>query len=289
MMKVEMNTSNLTKEVEAVGLRMLEIVKGRLAAQAIGRALGGGLRPLLKAVKRGVPKKKRKGKRRKHIEARTGLLKKSFIVKHGVTKKGVPYALVGPSRSVVKTVSRGTNIKNKKTIDKMPVKYAHLVEYGFLARARKAGIRKRQSSKLGQKAKKVQRIIDLAGFKLSQAAARGASRVAGALAPVGNILAGGVDRILGSWYDVSKKRRKKFFKKTGAMAGAVKGFVGRIAKRTFAGRTLVKPTNFISNATRSTTGAVADATVKKLELEMQKLIKSVAGKAARKAAKAATS
>ena len=283
MMKVEMNTSNLTKEVEAVGLRMLEIVKGRLAAQAIGRALGGGLRPLLKAVKRGVPKKKRKGKRRKHIEARTGLLKKSFIVKHGVTKKGVPYALVGPSRSVKEDVKRG-----RKTIKKWPVKYAHLVEYGFLARARKAGIRKRQSSKLGQKAKKVQRIIDLAGFKLSQAAARGASRVAGALAPVGNILAGGVDRILGSWYDVSKKRRKKFFKKTGAMAGAVKGFVGRIAKRTFAGRTLVKPTNFISNATRSTTGAVADATVKKLELEMQKLIDSVAGKARRKAEKAAT-
>lgn len=284
MMKVEMNTSNLTKEVETVGLRMLEIVKGRVAAQAIGRALGGGLRPLLKAVKRGVPKKKRKGKRRKHIEARTGLLKKSFIVKHGVTKKGVPYALVGPSRSVKEDVKRG-----RKTIKKWPVKYAHLVEYGFLARARKAGIRRRQSSKLGQKAKKVQRIIDLAGFKLSQAAARGASRVAGALAPVGNILAGGVDRILGSWYDVSKKRRKKFFKKTGAMAGAVKGFVGRIAKRTFAGRTLVKPTNFISNATRSTTGAVADATVKKLELEMQKLIKSVAGKAARKAEKAATS
>ena len=283
-MKVEMNTSNLTKEVEAVGLRMLEIVKGRLAAQAIGRALGGGLRPLLKAVKRGVPKKKRKGKRRKHIEARTGLLKKSFIVKHGVTKKGVPYALVGPSRSVKEDVKRG-----RKTIKKWPVKYAHLVEYGFLARARKAGIRKRQSSKLGQKAKKVQRIIDLAGFKLSQAAARGASRVAGALAPVGNILAGGVDRILGSWYDVSKKRRKKFFKKTGAMAGAVKGFVGRIAKRTFAGRTLVKPTNFISNATRSTTGAVADATVKKLELEMQKLMKSVERKAKRKAEKAATS
>ena len=284
MMKVEMNTSNLTKEVEAVGLRMLEIVKGRLAAQAIGRALGGGLRPLLKAVKRGVPKKKRKGKRRKHIEARTGLLKKSFIVKHGVTKKGVPYALVGPSRSVKEDVKRG-----RKTIKKWPVKYAHLVEYGFLARARKAGIRKRQSSKLGQKAKKVQRIIDLAGFKLSQAAARGASRVAGALAPVGNILVGGVDRILGSWYDVSKKRRKKFFKKTGAMAGAVKGFVGRIAKRTFAGRTLVKPTNFISNATRSTTGAVADATVKKLELEMQKLMKSVERKAKRKAEKAATS
>ena len=284
MMKVEMNTSNLTKEVEAVGLRMLEIVKGRLAAQAIGRALGGGLRPLLKAVKRGVPKKKRKGKRRKHIEPRTGLLKKSFIVKHGVTKKGVPYALVGPSRAVKEDVKRG-----RKTIKKWPVKYAHLVEYGFLARARKAGIRKRQSSKLGQKAKKVQRIIDLAGFKLSQAAARGASRVAVALAPVGNILAGGVDRILGSWYDVSKKRRKKFFKKTGAMAGAVKGFVGRIAKRTFAGRTLVKPTNFISNATRSTTGAVADATVKKLELEMKKLIDSVAGKARRKAEKAATS
>jgi hypothetical protein len=211
-------------------------------------------------------------------------LKKSFIVKHGVTKKGVPYALVGPSRSVKEDVKRG-----RKTIKKWPVKYAHLVEYGFLARARKAGIRKRQSSKLGQKAKKVQRIIDLAGFKLSQAAARGASRVAGALAPVGNILAGGVDRILGSWYDVSKKRRKKFFKKTGAMAGAVKGFVGRIAKRTFAGRTLVKPTNFISNATRSTTGAVADATVKKLELEMKKLIDSVAGKARRKAEKAATS
>ena len=284
MMKVEMNTSNLTKEVEAVGLRMLEIVKGRLAAQAIGRALGGGLRPLLKAVKRGVPKKKRKGKRRKHIEARTGLLKKSFIVKHGVTKKGVPYAIVGPSRAVKEDVKRG-----RKTIKKWPVKYAHLVEYGFLARARKAGIRRRQSSKLGQKAKKVQRIIDLAGFKLSQAAARGASRVAGALAPVGNILAGGVDRILGSWYDVSKKRRKKFFKKTGAMAGAVKGFVGRIAKRTFAGRTLVKPTNFISNATRSTTGAVADATVKKLEFEMQKLLKSVEGKARRKAEKAATS
>ena len=287
MMKVEMNTSNLTKEVEAVGLRMLEIVKGRLAAQAIGRALGGGLRPLLKAVKRGVPKKKRKGKRRKHIEPRTGLLKKSFIVKHGVTKKGVPYALVGPSRSVKKDVARGK--KPKSTIEKWPVKYAHLVEYGFLARARKAGIRRRQSSKLGQKAKKVQRIIDLAGFKLSQAAARGASRVAGALAPVGNILAGGVDRILGSWYDVSKKRRKKFFKKTGAMAGAVKGFVGRIAKRTFAGRTLVKPTNFISNATRSTTGAVADATVKKLEFEMQKLMKSVERKAKRKAEKAATS
>jgi len=284
--KAILNASGMGKEIEAVGKRMLEMVKARTAVQALGRALGGGLRPLLAKVKSSVPKKKRKTKKRKWFEARTGLLKKSFVVKHGATKKGAPYAMVGPSRKVKEPVTRG-----RKTIKKWPSKYAHLVEYGFMAKARKAGQigrKKSKTSKTGRKIASARRVLNVAGFKLASAVTRGVSRGAGALAPLGNLLANGVDRILGSWHDVSQKRRKKFFKKAGLITAAVKGFAGRLAKRAAGGRTLVKGTNFIANANRSSKGAVAAATVEKLKTEMEKLIKSVAGKAARKAAKAAT-
>jgi len=285
--RVQMNTANMGKEIEEAGRKMLSIVKARAAVAALGRALGGGLRPMLAAAKRGVPKKKRKTKKRKWFEARTGLLKKSFVVKHGATKKGAPYAMVGPSRKVKEPVTRG-----RKTIKKWPSKYAHLVEYGFMAKARKAGQigrKKSKTSKTGRKIASARRVLNVAGFKLASAVTRGVSRGAGALAPLGNLLANGVNRILGSWYDVSQKRRKKFFKKAGLITAAVKGFAGRLAKSAAGGRTLVKGTNFIDKANRSSTGAVAAATVDKLKIEMEKLIKSVAGKAARKAAKAATS
>ena len=286
--RVQLNAANMGKEIEAVGKRMLEIVKARAAVAALGRALGGGLRPMLAAAKRGVPKKKRKTKKRKWFEARTGLLKKSLVVKHGVTKKGAPFAIVGPSRKVKEPGYRNGGEKSLKR----PSHYAHLVEYGFMAKARKAGQigrKKSKTSKVGRKIASVRRMINVAGFKLAGAVARGVSRTAGALSPIGNSLVGGMDRILGSWYDVSQKRRKKFFKKTSAMATALKGFGGRLAKRAAGGRTLVKGTNFIDKANQSSKGAVAAATVDKLKIEMEKLIKSVAGKAARKAAKAATS
>ena len=285
--RVQLNTANMGKEIEDAGRKMLAIVKARAAVAALGRALGGGLRPMLAAAKRGVPKKKRKTKKRKWFEARTGLLKKSLVVKHGVTKKGAPFAIVGPSRKIKESGYRGD-----EDAEKRPAHYAHLVEYGFMAKARKAGQigrKKSTTSKTGRKIASVRRMINVAGFKIAGAAARGASRVAGALAPVGNILAGGVDRILGSWYDVSQKRRKKFFKKAGLITAAVKGFAGRLAKRAAGRRTLVKGTNFIDKANRSSTGEVAKATVDKLEYEMKKLIDSVAGKARRKAEKAATS
>lgn len=282
-----MNTANMGKEIEAVGKRMLEIVKARAAVAALGRALGGGLRPMLAAAKRGVPTKKRKTKKRKWFEARTGLLKKSLVVKHGVTKKGLPFAVVGPSRKVKVAGYRGD-----EDAEKRPAHYAHLVEYGFMAKARKAGQigrKKSKTSKTGRKIASVRRMINVAGFKIAGAVARGVSRGAGALAPVGNLLTGGMDRILGSWYDVSQKRRKKFFKKAGLITAAVKGFAGRLAKRAAGGRTLVKGTNFIEKANRSSKGDVATATVKKLEIELNKLISSVASKARKKAEKAATS
>ena len=285
--RVQLNTANMGKEIEAVGKQMLAIVKARAAVAALGRALGGGLRPMLAAAKRGVPKKRRKTKKRRWFEPRTGLLKKSLVVKHGVTKNGAPFAIVGPSRKVKEPGYRGD-----EDAEKRPAHYAHLVEYGFMAKARKAGQigrKKSKTSKTSRRIASVRRMINVAGFKLAGAVARGVSRGVGALAPVGNILAGGVDRILGSWHDVSQKRRKKFFKKAGLITAAVKGFAGRLAKRAAGGRTLVKGTNFIDKANRSSKGEVADATVKKLELEMQKLIKSVAGKARKKAEKAATS
>ena len=285
--RVRLNTANMGKEIEAVGKQMLAIVKARAAVAALGRALGGGLRPMLAAAKRGVPKKRRKTKKRRWFEPRTGLLKKSLVVKHGVTKNGAPFAIVGPSRKVKEPGYRGD-----EDAEKRPAHYAHLVEYGFMAKARKAGQigrKKSKTSKTSRRIASVRRMINVAGFKLAGAVARGVSRGVGALAPVGNILAGGVDRILGSWHDVSQKRRKKFFKKAGLITAAVKGFAGRLAKRAAGGRTLVKGTNFIDKANRSSKGEVADATVKKLELEMQKLIKSVAGKARKKAEKAATS
>ena len=286
--RVQLNTANMGKEIEDAGRKMLAIVKARAAVAALGRALGGGLRPMLAAAKRGVPKKKRKTKKRKWFEARTGLLKKSLVVKHGVTKKGAPFAIVGPSRKIKESGYRGGGEKSLKR----PSHYAHLVEYGFMAKARKAGQigrKKSTTSKTGRKIASVRRMINVAGFKIAGAVARGVSRGVGALAPVGNLLTGGMDRILGSWYDVSQKRRKKFFKKAGLITAAVKGFAGRLAKRAAGRRTLVKGTNFIDKANRSSTGEVAKATVDKLKDEMKKLIDSVAGKARRKAEKAATS
>lgn len=283
--RMQLNTSNMSKEIEDAGRKMLSIVKARAAVAALGRALGGGLRPMLAKIKSSVPKKKRKTKKRKWFEARTGLLKKSFVVKHGATKKGAPFAVVGPSRSV-KGSGRGGKEDNK-----YPANYAHLVEYGFMAKARKAGQIGRKKSKTSKTSRRIasaRRVLNVAGFKLANAFTRGVSRGAGALAPLGNLLANGVDRILGSWYDVSQKRRKKFFKKAGLITAAVKGFAGRLAKRAAGGRTLVKGTNFIANANRSSKGAVADATIEKLKTEMKKLIDSVAGKARRKAEKAAT-
>ena len=290
--RVHLNTANMGKEIEEAGKKMLAIVKARAAVAALGRALGGGLRPMLAAAKRGVPKKRRKTKKRKWFEPRTGLLKKSLVVKHGVTKKGAPFAIVGPSRKTNKDIARGPGKDGPpKPVNKRPSNYAHLVEYGFMAKARKAGQLGREKSKTTKTSRRiasVRRMINVAGFKIAGAVARGVSRGVGALAPVGNLLTGGMDRILGSWYDVSQKRRKKFFKKAGLITAAVKGFAGRLAKRAAGGRTLVKGTNFIDRANRSSKGEVADATVKKLESEMKKLIESVAGKARRKAEKAAT-
>jgi hypothetical protein len=129
-----------TRQVEKEFKEWLHFVSLDARAAETKRAFANVLKYGMKAVEKRakvLAKPKRKRRKRKGFfppPKRTGMLRKSFRVKSGVAKKGkgLPYAVVGPS----KKVSAEINVGGRTMLVK-PSKYAHLVEFGFMAKHRK--------------------------------------------------------------------------------------------------------------------------------------------------------
>jgi hypothetical protein len=129
-----------TRQVEQEFKEWLHFVSIDARSAETKRAFANVLKYGMKAVEKrakALAKPKRKLRKRKGFTPppkRTGMLRKSFRVKSGVAKKGkgLPYAVVGPS----KKVSAEMNVGGRTMLVK-PSKYAHLVEFGFMAKHRK--------------------------------------------------------------------------------------------------------------------------------------------------------
>jgi hypothetical protein len=122
------------------------IVKDKAFAKAQANSLGAGAKAIAAKAKTLAPKGGRSKKGQAKTYGKSGLLKKSIKSRNGVSKKGVPFAVVGPSRAVGESVRRG-----KSTIMQRPSNYAHLVEFGFKAHARVPLVSGRQHESIVKK------------------------------------------------------------------------------------------------------------------------------------------
>lgn len=118
----------LKNAVQSLGL----IAKDGESKRAIASALYVGFKATLKRAKE-LAKPKRKKRKHKGFSPppkRTGLLRKSYVTKKGVTKKGKgnPYAVLGPSKKV------SGYLGSQKVV---PSRYAHLVEFGAMLKPRR--------------------------------------------------------------------------------------------------------------------------------------------------------
>lgn len=107
------------------------IVKDKAFAKAQANSLGAGAKAIAAKAKTLAPKGGKSKKGQAKTYGKSGLLKKSIKSRNGVSKKGVPFAVVGPSRAVGESVRRG-----RKSVMQKPSNYAHLIEFGFKAHAR---------------------------------------------------------------------------------------------------------------------------------------------------------
>jgi len=133
---IRINAMEMENQLKA-GLKALAAeAKSGETKRAIATCLQIGLKAVEKKAKLLAKPKKKRRKRRGFTPPykRTGLLRKSYKVKKGVSKKGKgnPYAVLGPDKKVSKTVLLG-----KQMVKVTPSKYAHLVEFGFMAKHRK--------------------------------------------------------------------------------------------------------------------------------------------------------
>jgi hypothetical protein len=133
---IRINAMEMENQLKA-GLKALAAeAKSGETKRAIATCLQIGLKAVEKKAKLLAKPKKKKRKRRGFTSPykRTGLLRKSYKVKKGVSKKGKgnPYAVLGPDKKVSKTVLLG-----KQMVKVTPSKYAHLVEFGFMLKHRK--------------------------------------------------------------------------------------------------------------------------------------------------------
>jgi len=144
---IKANVQKFNDEMKA-GIDRLAtvVVKDKQFAKAQANGLGAGAKIVAAKAKSLAPKggKTKKGQAKNY--GKSGLLKKSIKSRNGVTKKGAPFAVVGPSRSVGESVRRG-----KSTIMQRPSNYAHLVEFGFKAHARVPLVTGRQHESIVKK------------------------------------------------------------------------------------------------------------------------------------------
>jgi len=129
---IKANVQKFNAEMKA-GIDHLSsvIVKDKAFAKAQANSLGAGARAIAAKAKTLAPKGGKSKKGQAKVYGKSGLLKKSIKSRNGVSKKGIPFAVVGPSRAVGESVRRG-----RKSIQQKPSNYAHLVEFGFKAHAR---------------------------------------------------------------------------------------------------------------------------------------------------------
>lgn len=107
------------------------LTKDKQFLKAEANSLGAGAKAVATKAKSLAPKGGRSKKGQTKTYGKAGLLKKAIKVRSGVSKQNAPFAVVGPSRSVQETTRRG-----QKSVMQKPSNYAHLVEFGFKAKAR---------------------------------------------------------------------------------------------------------------------------------------------------------
>jgi hypothetical protein len=144
---IKANVQKFDTEMKAGIDRLASVVvKDKQFAKAQANSLGAGAKAIAAKAKTLAPKGGRSKKGQAKTYGKSGLLKKSIKSRNGVSKKGVPFAVVGPSRSVGESVRRG-----KSTIMQRPSNYAHLVEFGFKAHARVPLVTGRQHESIVKK------------------------------------------------------------------------------------------------------------------------------------------
>jgi hypothetical protein len=144
---IKANVQKFNEEMKA-GIDRLGsvIVKDKQFARAQANGLGAGAKIVAAKAKSLAPKGGKTKKGMTKTYGKTGLLKKSIKSRNGVSRKGAPFAVVGPSRSVGESVRRG-----KSTVMQRPSNYAHLVEFGFKAHSRVPLVTGRQHESIVKK------------------------------------------------------------------------------------------------------------------------------------------
>ena len=128
---IKVNAGDLNTQIMEAVKQFLGAATERDTKKGIASALHKGGKIIASKAKQLAPKATRK--KSKGRLKRTGLLRRSYTTKKGVTKKGAgqPFAVVGPSKSLKKEIKRGRQVVTIK-----PSNYAHLVEFGYNAHAR---------------------------------------------------------------------------------------------------------------------------------------------------------
>lgn len=145
---IKVNVANLSREIIHAVKNFTNCATEKETKNGIASALYKGGKIIASKARQLAPKaaRKKKGSRKKY--GATGLLRRSYTTKKGVSKKGTgqPFAVVGPSRTLKKDIVRGL-----KTVTVKPSNYAHLVEFGFNAHSRVPVVQGRNHEKIVKK------------------------------------------------------------------------------------------------------------------------------------------
>jgi len=130
---IKVYVDRIQQEIAEGIARFDAILKAADTKKALAGALYQGGKLIASAAKKLAPKGGRKVKGAAKTQGKTGLLRRSYTTRKGVSKRGTgdPYAIVGPSRTLKEMVRRG-----KRNMEVKPSNYAHLVEFGFNAHHR---------------------------------------------------------------------------------------------------------------------------------------------------------
>ena len=130
---IKINAADLDKQIINAVKNFINAATEKDTKKGIASALYQGGKIIASRARQLAPKAARRKKKSRKAYGRTGLLRRSYTTKKGVTKKGAgqPFAVVGPSKTLKKDIQRGS-----KTVTIKPSNYAHLVEFGFNVHAR---------------------------------------------------------------------------------------------------------------------------------------------------------
>lgn len=145
---IVVQNSDFSSQIKASVALIGVVAKDKEAKKAIAGALHQGAKIIVKQARSFAPKAGRKKRGQTKNYGKTGLLKRSYTSKKGVSKKGKgePYAVVGPSKKITDNIKRGRRI-----VKVYPSNYAHLVEFGFNVHHRVPGVSGRNHEKYVKK------------------------------------------------------------------------------------------------------------------------------------------